>query len=73
MLWGETLENMDQRMIEMKERALKYGRKLKYSISFQVILGDTEEAAFNKADELLSKVTESQLTNKRETIKKVSQ
>lgn len=53
MMWGETLENIRDRINEMKALAARYGRKLKYSVSFQVILGDTEQEARERTEELL--------------------
>lgn len=55
MLWGETLENTKERIEEMKKRAAEYGRELSYSVSFQVVLGETEEEAFENAERLISK------------------
>jgi alkanesulfonate monooxygenase len=52
MLWGETLENTKQRIEEMKILAAEHGRQLQYSVSFQVILGDTEEQAWSRAQDI---------------------
>lgn len=65
MLWGETLENTRDRIEEMKKRASEYGRTLSYSVSFQVILGETEEEAFQNANKLLSKTEISRLEQKK--------
>ena len=46
MLWGETLENTRERIEEVRALADSQGKKLRYSVSFQVILGDTEEQAW---------------------------
>jgi alkanesulfonate monooxygenase len=53
MMWGETKENMRERIDEMKQLARKNGRKLKYSISFQVILGDTEKEVYERTQDIL--------------------
>lgn len=55
MLWGETLENTKQQIEDVKKRAADYNRELLYSVSFQVILGKTEENAYENAHKLLSK------------------
>lgn len=55
MMWGETLENIKLRIDEMKKRAADKNRELSYSVSFQVVLGDTEEEAWDNANRLLSK------------------
>lgn len=58
MLWGETYEATKQRIEEMKERTAEYGRQLSYSVSFQVILGETEEKAYEKANKIVSQSKE---------------
>lgn len=65
MMWGETLENTKHRIEEMKHLAAKEGRTLKYSVSLQVITADTEEKAWEKAHNLISKVTQSSLESKK--------
>lgn len=55
MLWGETLENTREELRSVQELARQKGRTLSYSISFQVITGDTEEEAWKKAEKLISK------------------
>ncbi len=64
MLWGETLENTKERIEEMKKRTADYNRELNYSVSFQVVLGETEDEAFNNAEKLLSKTEENLLNEK---------
>ena len=56
MLWGETLDNVRQRIDSVRAAAQAVGRTLRYSISFQVILGETEEAAWRRTDEMLSRL-----------------
>lgn len=58
MLWGETLEQTRQRMESVRAAATVAGRAdtLRYSLSFQVILGDTEEDAWRRADAMVSRV-----------------
>ncbi|GGP12983.1 LLM class flavin-dependent oxidoreductase [Oceanobacillus neutriphilus] len=70
MLWGETLENTKERIEEMKKRAADYNRELSYSVSFQVVLGETEEEAFENADRLLSKTEENLLNEKSDAASK---
>ncbi|WP_068672222.1 LLM class flavin-dependent oxidoreductase [Oceanobacillus sp. Castelsardo] len=70
MLWGETLENTKERIDEMKKRAKAYNRELSYSVSFQVVLGETEEKAFENAERLLTKADVNLLNDKREATAK---
>jgi alkanesulfonate monooxygenase len=56
MLWGETLDNVRQRMAAIQAAARAAGRTLRYSISFQVILGETEQDAWRRTDEMVSRL-----------------
>jgi alkanesulfonate monooxygenase len=56
MLWGETLDNVRQRVESVRAAAAAAGRTLRYSISFQIILGETEEDAWRRTDEMLGQV-----------------
>lgn len=64
MLWGETLENIRQRIEEVRALADSQGKKLRYSVSFQVILGDTEEEAWERANEIVSRIDPKVLKSK---------
>ncbi|WP_338448892.1 LLM class flavin-dependent oxidoreductase [Niallia oryzisoli] len=66
MMWGETIENTKERIKEMKQLSAKQDRELSYSVSFQVVLGETEEAAWKNAERLLSKVPSTLLEKKSE-------
>ncbi|OZB95369.1 LLM class flavin-dependent oxidoreductase [Paenibacillus sp. XY044] len=56
MLWAESLDLTRERIEEVKALAALENRVLDYSISFQVILGDTEEEAWRRADEIIRHV-----------------
>lgn len=56
MMWGETLEKSRARVEAVKAAAGRRGRPPRYSISFQVVLGHTEKAAWDRAHDLVSKV-----------------
>lgn len=56
MLWGETLETTKEELQTVVDLAQQKNRNLSYSVSFQVVLGDTEEEAFAKANKLISKI-----------------
>ena len=73
MMWGETLENSRQLIEEMKQRAAAKNRDLSYSISFQVILGDTEEEAWDKANRLVQNISAEQAAEKSFQTKKVGE
>lgn len=69
MLWGETLENTKQELDEIKRLVAAEQREVSYSISFQVVLGDTEEEAWDNADKLISKIDRVALDHKNELSK----
>ena len=56
MLWGETLETTKEELETVVKLAKEKNRDLSYSVSFQVVLGDTEEAAFENANKIISQV-----------------
>jgi alkanesulfonate monooxygenase len=65
MLWAETLELTKERINEVKALAAQENREFSgFSISFQVITGDTEEQAWQHANDLLSKSDPSVFVNK---------
>lgn len=67
---GETLENTKERINEMKKRTAAYNRELSYSVSFQVVLGQTEEEAYKNADRLLTKAEIDLLNEKKQATAK---
>ena len=70
MMWGETLDNTRERLEEVKREAALRGRTLSYSLSFQVVLGDTEEQAWNNAKKLISRIDPAVLEKKRQSFTK---
>lgn len=66
MLWGETLATTKDEIDTVIRLANEKNRQLSYSVSFQIVLGDTEEEAWKKADTLLSKVDPAVLAAKHE-------
>ncbi|MCI1593587.1 MAG: LLM class flavin-dependent oxidoreductase [Heyndrickxia oleronia] len=70
MMWGETLENTRHRIEEMKQKSAKYKRNLSFSVSFQIILGKTEEEAWKNTKRLINRVSTPVLEKKEELIVK---
>ncbi|UAC48153.1 LLM class flavin-dependent oxidoreductase [Bacillus aquiflavi] len=64
MLWGETLENTEEEINTVKKLVKQKGRDLSYSVSFQVVVADTEKEAWEQADRLISKVDPNVLAEK---------
>lgn len=56
MLWGETLETTEEELQSVVKLAQERNRVLSYSVSFQVVIGETEEEAFEKANKIISQV-----------------
>ena len=58
-LWGEPLESVKGQIADIRERAAKYNRGLRFSVSVRPILGDTEGEAWEKAQAILDRVKSS--------------
>lgn len=59
-LWGEPLASAAETVAAVKASAAQHQREINFSISFRPILGNTEEEAWAKADEILAKATAQQ-------------
>jgi alkanesulfonate monooxygenase len=66
MTWGGPLEEMARKLGDIRGRVEARGRTAGYSISFQVILGDTEEEAWAKADDMLQHISTASIDRQRE-------
>lgn len=58
-LWGEPLESIKSQIADIRGRAAKYGRDIRFSVSVRPILGDTEAAAWDRARGILDRVKSS--------------
>ncbi len=54
-LWGETHDQVRSLVARVRAAAAPYGRSPRFSLSLRPVLGDTEEKAWAKADEILSR------------------
>ncbi|MGA2550487.1 MAG: FMNH2-dependent alkanesulfonate monooxygenase [Burkholderiaceae bacterium] len=52
--WGEPLDAVASKLADIRERAARHGRTLKFGIRLHVIVRETEEQAWAAADELIS-------------------
>src|SRR3954447_5720446 len=66
MTWGGPLDEMMRKLNDIRGRVEARGRTAGYSISFQVILGDNEEEAWAKADDMLKHMTEKSIDSQRQ-------
>lgn len=60
LMWPDKAENVRAIIADMKERAAKHGRTLRFGYRAHVIVRDTEEEARRAADRLLSKLDAAQ-------------
>lgn len=58
-LWGEPLESIKEQVADIRERAAKYNRTIRFSVSVRPILGDTEGEAWERAKGILERVKSS--------------
>ena len=58
-LWGEPLESIREQVADIRERAAKYNRTIRFSVSVRPILGDTEGEAWERAKGILERVKSS--------------
>jgi len=54
--WGEPPEEVKKKFDDVKARAAKRGRKLKFGVRLHVIVRETEEEAWAAADKLISRL-----------------
>lgn len=57
-LWGETLAQVREITVRVRAEAASHGRSVGFSLSFRPILGDTEAAAWARAERILGRVRE---------------
>ena len=57
-LWGEPRASIRERIADIRQGAMNYGRDIRFSLSVRPILGDTEEQAWQRAGAILARVQE---------------
>ena len=55
-LWGEPIAAIREQIADIRSRAAKYGRDIRFSLSVRPILGDTEGEAWERAQGILERV-----------------
>ncbi|WP_234181187.1 LLM class flavin-dependent oxidoreductase [Sphingopyxis sp. NFH-91] len=58
LMWPDTMDKVRETIADMRERAARFGRTLKFGYRVHVIVRETEEEARRYADRLLSKLDE---------------
>ena len=69
--WGETPKAVKAKIEDVKEKALKYGRTLKFGIRLHVIVRDTEEEAWSDAEKLISKLDDEKINASQTALQKL--
>ncbi|MDK2041678.1 FMNH2-dependent alkanesulfonate monooxygenase [Aliarcobacter butzleri] len=69
--WGETPKAVKAKIEDVKEKALKYGRTLKFGIRLHVIVRDTEEEAWSAAEKLISKLDDEKINASQTALQKL--
>jgi alkanesulfonate monooxygenase len=54
--WGEPPADVAKKVADVRERAAKHGRTVKFGIRLHVIVRETEQAAWQAADDLISRL-----------------
>ena len=55
-LWGEPIAAIREQIADIRSRAARYGRDIRFSLSVRPILGDTEGEAWERAQGILERV-----------------
>src|ERR1700727_2857819 len=64
MLWGEPVAQIAERVAGIRAEAARHGRTVRFSLSVRPIVGPTEEAAWQRAEEIRA-ATETRVTGAR--------
>jgi len=54
MLWGEPVAQIAERITQIRAAAARHGRSVRFSLSVRPIVADTEEAAWQRAEDIRS-------------------
>jgi len=65
--WGEPPAAVAEKVADLRQRAARYGRTLKFGIRLHVIVRETEEAAWGAAAELISHLDEETIARAQQT------
>jgi alkanesulfonate monooxygenase len=54
--WGEQTADVAEKIADVRQRAAKQGREVRFGMRLHIVLRDTDEQAWSAADELISRV-----------------
>ncbi|RBQ31584.1 alkanesulfonate monooxygenase, FMNH(2)-dependent [Arcobacter sp. FW59] len=68
--WGERPQDVKEKIEDLKKRASKYGRTLKFGVRLHVIVRETEEEAWSVAEKLISKLDDETIEQHHKVLEK---
>ncbi|WP_418187107.1 FMNH2-dependent alkanesulfonate monooxygenase [Aliarcobacter lanthieri] len=68
--WGEKPQDVKEKIEDLKKRASKYGRTLRFGVRLHVIVRETEEEAWNVAEKLISKLDDETIEQHHKVLEK---
>ncbi|QKF60306.1 FMNH2-dependent alkanesulfonate monooxygenase [Aliarcobacter lanthieri] len=68
--WGEKPQDVKEKIEDLKRRASKYGRTLRFGVRLHVIVRETEEEAWSVADKLISKLDDETIEQHHKVLEK---
>lgn len=68
--WGEKPQDVKEKIEDLKQRAAKYGRTLRFGVRLHVIVRETEEEAWSVAEKLISKLDDETIEQHHKVLEK---
>lgn len=69
--WGETPDAVAKKIADVRQRAAKYGRTVRFGIRLHAIVRETEEQAWAAAEELISKLDDNTIDASQSALGKI--
>jgi alkanesulfonate monooxygenase len=69
--WGETPQAVAQKIADVRKRAAKFGRTVRVGLRVHVIVRETDEEAWQAAEQLISKLDEETIAKAQSTLTKL--
>ena len=69
--WGEPPAAVAEKLADVRKRAAKHGRKVRFGIRLHVIVRETDEEAWAAADKLISKLDDDTVARAQEAFRKM--
>ncbi|MFX5697181.1 LLM class flavin-dependent oxidoreductase, partial [Acinetobacter baumannii] len=69
--WGEPPAAVAEKLADVRKRAAKHGRTVRFGIRLHVIVRETDEEAWQAADKLISKLDDDTVARAQEAFRKM--